>query len=93
MSELAPFVSLTPSGLLGLVVVMMMFGWLVPVRIMRGRLADKDMTIAQQKQTIAVLKANNAKLLRSQDVTSQVLDALPGAMTEVQGGDPNAEMV
>lgn len=89
MSELNPFLSLTPSGLLGLVVVMVMFGWLVPIRIVRGRLADKDAIIAEQRATIVVLKKNNDQLLRGNTATVQVLDALP----DVVGGETNAEVV
>ena len=89
MSELAPFASLTPAGLLGLVVLMIMLGYLVPLRIVRGRLADKDAVISEQRQTIAVLLKNNNQLLRGNTATVQVLEALP----EVVGGDPNAEVV
>jgi hypothetical protein len=89
MSELNPFLSLTPSGLLGLVVVMVMFGWLVPIRIVRGRLADKDAIIADLRQANAVLKKNNDQLLRGNTATVQVLDALP----DVVGGETDAEVV
>lgn len=89
VTELNPFLSLTPSGLLGLVFVMVLFGWLVPVRIVRGRLADKDAIIADLRQANAVLKKNNDQLLRGNTATVQVLDALP----EVVGGEPNAEVV
>jgi len=89
MSELNPFLSLTPSGLLGLVVVMMLFGWLVPIRIVRGRLADKDAMIADLRQANAVLKKNNDQLLRGNTATVQVLDALP----DVVGGETDAEVV
>lgn len=89
MSELNPFLSLTPSGLLGLVVVMVMFGWLVPIRIVRGRLADKDAIIADLRQANAVLKKNNDQLLRGNTATVQVLDALP----DVVGGESDAEVV
>lgn len=88
-AELSPFLSLTPSGLLGLVVVMMMFGWLVPIRLVRGRLADKDVLIAELRKANAVLKRNNDQLLRGNTATVQVLDALP----EVVGGEPDAEVV
>lgn len=89
MSELNPFLSLTPSGLLGLVVVMMMFGYLVPVRIVRGRLADKDEIIKDLRAANATLKRNNDQLLRGNTATVQVLDALP----DVVGGDVDAEVV
>lgn len=81
-AELAPYLSFTPEGLLGLVVVMVLLGYLVPLRIVRGRLADKDAVIAEQRQTIAILRQNNAQLLRGNTATVQVLDALP----DVVGG-------
>jgi len=89
LSELSPFLSLTPSGLLGLVFVMVMLGWLVPLRIVRGRLADKDEIIADLRSANAVLKQNNDQLLRGNTATVQVLDALPEAV----GGEPNDEVV
>ena len=89
MAELSPFLSLTPSGLLGLVFVMVMLGYLVPVRMMRARLADKDEIIKDLRTANAVLKRNNDQLLRGNTATVQVLDALP----EVVGGEPNAEVV
>lgn len=89
VAELSPFLSLTPSGLLGLVFVMVMFGWLVPVRIMRGRLADKDVIIADLRAANAALLRNNNQLLRGNTATVQVLDALP----DVVGGEADAEVV
>lgn len=89
VNELAPFLQFTPEGLLGLVVVMMMFGYLVPLRIVRGRLADKDITIADLRQANAVLRANNAGLLQGNTAAVQVLEALPDAV----GGDNNADVV
>ncbi len=89
MAELSPFLSLTPSGLLGLVFLMVMLGYLVPVRMMRARLADKDEIIKDLRTPNAVLKRNNDQLLRGNTATVQVLDALP----EVVGGEPNAEVV
>lgn len=89
MAELNPFLSLTPSGLLGLVFVMVMFGYLVPVKIVRGRLADKDEIIRDLRVANSVLKRNNDQLLRGNTATVQVLDALP----DVVGGEPHAEVV
>lgn len=89
MSELSPFLSLTPSGLLGLVFVMVMLGYLVPVRMMRARLADKDEIIKDLRQANAVLVRNNHQLLRGNTATVQVLDALP----DVVGGETDAEVV
>lgn len=90
VNELAPFLSAhTPEGLLGLVVVMILLGWLVPLRIVRGRLADKDAVIAEQNRTIAVLLRNNRQLLRGNTTTQQLLDALP----DVVAGDDETEVV
>lgn len=89
VTELNPFLSLTPSGLLGLVVVMMMFGWLVPLRIVRGRLADKDAIIVDLRRANLILQRNNDQLLRGNTATVQVLDALP----DVVGGEHDAEVV
>jgi hypothetical protein len=75
LNELAPFLSFTPEGLLGLVVVMMLFGYLVPLRVVRGRLADKDAIIADQAHTIARLSRNNDQLLLGNTTTVQVLEA------------------
>lgn len=88
-AELSPFLSMTPSGLLGLVFVMVMFGWLVPIRMVRGRLADKDVIIADLRRANEALIKNNEQLLRGNTATVQVLDALP----EVVGGETDAEVV
>lgn len=88
MTDLSPYISLTPSGLLGIVVVMILMGYLVPLRIVRGRLADKDMVIDHLTRVNDVLQRNNAQLLRGNDAAVQVFDALPGAV-----GSDNAEVV
>lgn len=90
MTELAPFLSLTPEGLLGVVVVMILFGYLVPLKIVRGRLADKDIVIADLRQAVADLRRNNDQLLLGNSATVQVLDALPDA---VGGTDAEEEAV
>lgn len=93
-TELAPFLSFTPEGLLGLVVVMMLFGYLVPLRIVRGRLADKDKIIADQAQTIARLSRNNDQLLRGNTTAVQVLESTAEAVGPDPGaGGSNAEVV
>ena len=88
MSELSPYLSLTPSGLLGLVFLMIMMGWLVPLRIVRGRLADKDAIISELRRANAILIRNNAQLLKGNSATVQVLDALPDVV-----GHSDAEVV
>lgn len=89
MAELTPFLSLTPAGLLGAVFMMVMLGWLVPIRIMRGRLSDKDEIIKELRSANAGLKRNNDQLLRGNTATVQVMDAL----TDVVGGEHDAEVV
>lgn len=88
MADLSPYISLTPSGLLGLGVVMMMMGYLIPLKVVRGRLADKDAIIAQLQRTNDVLQRNNIQLLKGNTATVQVLDALPSVV-----GDDDAEVV
>ena len=80
MTDLAPYLSLTPSGLLGLCVVMIMTGYLIPLKIVRGRLADKDLVIEHLQKANDVLQRNNAQLLRGNNAAVQVLDALPDAV-------------
>lgn len=88
MTELVPFLSLTPEGLLGVVVVMILFGYLVPLKIVRGRLADKDIVIADLRQAVADLRRNNDQLLLGNSATVQVLDSLPDVV-----GDPHDDEV
>ena len=52
MTDLLPVLDLTPVGLLGLVVVMVLLGYLIPLRTHRLHLSDKDATIAAQRETI-----------------------------------------
>jgi len=80
VTDLAPYLSLTPSGLLGLCVVMIMTGYLIPLKIVRGRLADKDLVIEHLQKANDVLQRNNAQLLRGNNAAVQVLDALPDAV-------------
>lgn len=86
--DLAPWVSdLTPSGLLGVGVVLLMTGYLIPARVVRGRIEDKNAIITELRSTVAILQRNNAQLLKGNTATVQVLDALP----EVVGGEVDAE--
>jgi hypothetical protein len=72
----------TPASLLGLVVLLILFGGLVPIRTVRKLIADKDVTIADLREANAVLKRNNAALLRGNLTTAQVLEALPGGIPD-----------
>lgn len=86
--DLAPWVSdLTPSGLLGVGVVLLMTGYLIPARVVRGRIEDKDAIITELRSTVAILRRNNAQLLRGNTATVQILDSLP----DVVGGEIDAE--
>lgn len=93
MTDLLPVLDLTPVGLLGLVVVMVLLGYLIPLRTYRLHLSDKDATIAAQRETIEALKANNAKLLRGNDAAVHVLDALPDVVGGVSDGGDTDEVV
>ena len=92
MTGLLPVLDLTPVGLLGLVVVMVLLGYLIPLRTHRLHLSDKDATIAAQRETIEALKANNAKLLRGNDAAVHVLDALPDVVGGGSDGGATDEM-
>ena len=82
MSEILPLVgSWTPGSILGLVVVCIIFGWLVPARMVAKLLAEKDSTIAAQQRTIDVLLRNNNQLLLGNSVTVKKIDALPELST------------
>jgi hypothetical protein len=89
VAEFAPYVSLTPAGLLGLCVLLILFGYLVPVKIVRDRMADKDALIRQQADAIRDLRANNLQLLKANGITVQVLESTADAV----GGESNAEVV
>lgn len=77
LTDLAPLIEFTPAGILGLVVVLIAAGYLLPLRIVRGRLADKDYIIAEQRRVIVILQQNNAQLLLGNTAAVHVLDALP----------------
>jgi hypothetical protein len=59
---------------------MIMTGYLIPLKIVRGRLADKDLVIEHLQKANDVLQRNNAQLLRGNNAAVQVLDALPDAV-------------
>lgn len=73
----------TAEGILGLVILCIIFGLLVPARIVKARMADKDMMLAEARQYARVLEANNELLRRGGYSTVQVLDALPSAIQAV----------
>jgi hypothetical protein len=70
----------TAEGVLGLVIILIIFGLLVPARIVKARMADKDQMIAEAQRYARVLEANNELLRRGGYSTVQVLDALPPAI-------------
>jgi len=74
--ELAPFIAdLTPAGILGLVVVMILLGWLVPARMVRTLMAGKDALINEQKAHIATQSRALEAALRGNTATEAVLTA------------------
>lgn len=77
MGDFLPFLShASPAGIVGLGVIMMMFGWLVPVSVMNGRLKDKDIIIKSKDDLIASLERNNKQLLSGNTTTVQLVDAM-----------------
>ena len=74
--EIAPYLAdLTPAGILGLVVVMILLGWLVPARMMRTIVAGKDALIAEQKAHIETQVRALDAALRGNTATEAVLTA------------------
>ncbi|MGH2360473.1 MAG: hypothetical protein ACRDGM_08020 [bacterium] len=74
--EIAPFLAdLTPAGILGLVVVMILLGWLVPVRMMKVVISGKDALIAEQKAHIDTQARALDAALRGNTATEAVLTA------------------
>lgn len=82
MTGLEPYLSLTPTGLLGLFVLALLFGYLVPLRIVRGRLADKDELIKELRAALTAERENSAQLRRGNGAAVQVLEALPEVVGE-----------
>lgn len=92
-TDIVPFIgNLTAPGLLGLGILLIMFGRLVPRSTMAGRLADKDTIIARQGEYIQVLKENNELLRRGTETTLRVVDSIPevaGVPGQIPGVDTN----
>jgi hypothetical protein len=90
-TDLVPFIgNLTAPGLLGLGILLILFGRLVPRSTMIGRLEDKDTIIARQGEYIQVLKENNELLRRGTETTLSVVNALPpvaGVPGQIPGVD------
>lgn len=84
LAELTPFLSLSPAALLGLVVLMILTGKLVPVSMLRQQLAAKNDTIADLREALTSERANSAQLRRGNGAAVQVLEAT----AEVVGGGP-----
>lgn len=82
MPGLEPYLSLTPAGLLGLFVLAMLFGYLVPLRIVRGRLADKDELIHELRAALTAERQNSAQLRRGNGAAVQVLEATAEVVSE-----------
>lgn len=90
MGEFAPLLTnFSAPTLLGAVFLLVMFGGLVPIRVVRRMLADKDALIAEQRAAIAVLTRNNNALLRTSDATVHVLESTG----EVVGGSTDVDVV
>ena len=90
-TDLAPFLgNLTAPGLLGVGILLILFGRLVPRATMLGRLTDKDTIIARQGEYIQVLKENNELLRRGTETTLSVVNSIPevaGVPGQIPGVD------
>lgn len=91
--DLLPIIgTLTAPSLLGLGILMIMLGRLVPRSTMLGRLTDKDTIIARQGEYIQVLKENNELLRRGTETTLSVVNSIPsvaGVPGQIPGVDTN----
>lgn len=86
--EIAPLLAnLTPAGLLGLVVVMILLGWLVPVRMLKAIVASKDAVIAEQKAHIDTQGRALDAALRGNTATEAVLAATAEVQSRSGVGD------
>lgn len=82
--------SLTPGGILSIVIICIVFGKLVPKSVMEGRLADRDEIIDELKardvnkdETIKELLKQNRLLTEGARTTVHVVESLPQA----EGGE------
>lgn len=66
---------LTPAGVVGIGVLMMMFGWLVPARMVRTLLDSKDKVISEQRAHINTQERAINALLRGNTATEAVISA------------------
>lgn len=90
-----PLAELGPSGLLTLLVVLILFGKLVPKARVDEVRADKDAVIADKTATILAVRnelrevlEQNTALLRGARTTLHVVESLPGVddRQPVEGG-------
>lgn len=92
-TDLVPLLgNLTAPGLLGVGILLIMLGRLVPRSVMLGRLQDKDTIITRQGEYIQVLKENNELLRRGTETTLSVVNSIPevaGVPGQIPGVDTN----
>jgi hypothetical protein len=83
--------NLTPGALLGVVFLLIMFGRLVPLAMVKARMADKDEIITDLRGYITVLEHNNAQLRRGNNAAEGLLNAAEAAVSpnsrEAAGAD------
>lgn len=88
MSDLVPFLTdTTPAGLLGLGIVMLMFGWLIPLKMHRTLIASKDAVIAEQAAHIDTQAKTLGALLRGNTATEAVVTATAEVIHQGGVGD------
>lgn len=67
-----PIGDYTPEGLLGLVVLFIFIGWLVPYRVVK----EKDQRIAYLESALSKEQATNAERLETDKVVRHFIDGL-----------------
>lgn len=87
-----PLIEFTPPALLGLVILLIIFGKLVPItQVKREREnherldAERVATIKAQDIKIDVLLSNQMKLVNAVGTTQQVIEALPRPTPDESG--------
>lgn len=78
---------LSARGLLGLVVLLVLLGWLIPKRLQDKRDAEKDATIDFQRRTIESLTGSVQKQTVNGDLTVSLLRSIDRTANEKGGGE------
>lgn len=65
------------GGFVAIIMLMIIFGWLIPKRQHERELADKDAQIVAKDKTIEVQSGQISELIKANETTIRVIEALP----------------